>query len=140
MRRQAKAPRDGLSWLKQYRWELTVLMAMVLVGMTIGWATRSTPPNAGDVMLALQEYAAFAADDEAANLPDSPREMTLGEVAARTRHVKLLKTKESDDDDYWLADTDVSIAWTGSQATHIKLQFRMRQKGTAWIITDARHL
>lgn len=140
MRRQPKPPRDALSWVKQYRWELTVLAIMVAVGVMIGWATRSTPPNAGDVMLALQEYAAFATEDDTTNLPASPREMTLGEVAARTKHVKLLLTKESNDGDFWLTDTDVSIAWTGSQATHIKLQFRMRQKGAAWIITDARHL
>ncbi len=139
MLRQAKPSREGQPWYKRYRGELGVLIVMALIGLGVWWSTRSVPPEADNVLSALREYAAFSTQDGTGAPPAVPADMTLGELAARTQHVRILETKP--EGSYrWLVDAVVLATWSENEMVNFKLQFRMRQKGTAWIITDARKL
>lgn len=138
MHGQARTAKDGVSWYRQYRWELTALVVMAVMGIFIGWATRSVPPETGDVLSALHEYAALSGDAAYGPPPAMPADMTLGEVAARTRDAQLLKTERQGD--HWLVDVDLLATWTNNDFVHLKLQLKLRQKGMNWIITDARRM
>jgi hypothetical protein len=138
MHAQARAAKDGVSWFRQYRWELTALAVIAALGIFIGWVIRPAPPETSDVLSALHEYAALSGDSAYGPPPAMPTDMTLAEVAARTREAQLLKAAQQGD--HWLVDVDLLATWTNNDFIHLKLQLKLRQKGMNWIITDARRM